>query len=188
MIIAFTGYLQSGKDTAADYLLARNKSFKKYSLAQPLKEAAKIMFGFTDDQVYGVGKDVIDSRYGIKPREVLQTLGTEYAQKTLPTMFPEFEKTIGRNLWVSRFLEMRPDNCVLSDLRFPHEADAVKSIGGYVIRVLRPDKVPHSKDLHESEKYIQELEVDSEIINDGSLVDFYEKIEFVLKHLGVVAI
>ena len=38
------------------------------------------MFGFTEDQVFGDAKDVIDPVWGVTPRLVLQVLGTELMQ------------------------------------------------------------------------------------------------------------
>lgn len=70
-IIAFCGLAGSGKDTACDYLVDRD--FKKMSFAAPLKQMAKIAFGFTDEQLYGSSsmREEQDHRYpfsGICPK------------------------------------------------------------------------------------------------------------------------
>ena len=47
------GYIaQAGKDTIADYLV-NEYGFRKTSFATALKEAARAIFGFTEDQLYG---------------------------------------------------------------------------------------------------------------------------------------
>lgn len=52
LIIAVCGLAGSGKDTACDYLV-KDHHYKKTSFAAPLKQMAKIAFGFTDEQLYG---------------------------------------------------------------------------------------------------------------------------------------
>jgi len=49
-LIGFAGKARSGKDTAGAYLVD-NYNFLRYSFAQPLKDATKIMFGLTDEQI-----------------------------------------------------------------------------------------------------------------------------------------
>jgi hypothetical protein len=62
-IIAFCGVAGSGKDTACNYLVERG--FKKATFAAPLKQMAKIAFGFTDEQLYGSSskREEQDERY-----------------------------------------------------------------------------------------------------------------------------
>ncbi len=64
MIIAIGGLAGSGKDTACDYLVEKH-GFKKTSFAAPLKQMAKIAFGFTDEQLYGPSskREEQDERY-----------------------------------------------------------------------------------------------------------------------------
>ena len=64
IIIAVCGLAGSGKDTACDYLV-RDHGFMKTSFAAPLKEMAKIAFGFTDEQLYGPSskREEEDTRY-----------------------------------------------------------------------------------------------------------------------------
>ena len=102
MIIAITGYKQSGKDTIAKYLCEKY-GYVQYSCASPIKEAAKDMFNWTDEHVNGELKEVLDPRWGIMPRQVLQSLGTEYGQFMLSKMYPLFAEITGRKLWVRNF-------------------------------------------------------------------------------------
>src|SRR5579863_3132559 len=52
VIIGITGRKRSGKDTVGNYLV-EHYGFVKVSFADTLKEACKIIFGFSDEQVYG---------------------------------------------------------------------------------------------------------------------------------------
>jgi hypothetical protein len=64
MIIGVCGFAGSGKDTFADYLTT-NYGFKKHGFAYPLKEMARLAFGFSSDQLYGSQeiKEKEDQRY-----------------------------------------------------------------------------------------------------------------------------
>lgn len=64
LIIAVCGLAGSGKDTACDHLVAKH-GFRKTSFAAPLKQMAKIAFGFTDEQLYGPSskREQQDERY-----------------------------------------------------------------------------------------------------------------------------
>lgn len=59
--IGLAGSARHGKDTTAKYLVD-NYGFQSFAFATPLKELAKRLFGFTDEQLYGNDRDVIDSR------------------------------------------------------------------------------------------------------------------------------
>lgn len=52
LIIGIVGGAGVGKDTAADYLV-RAHGFKKLALADELKRFAKVVFDFTDEQLWG---------------------------------------------------------------------------------------------------------------------------------------
>jgi len=64
MIIGVCGFAGSGKDTFADHLVAHH-GFNKVSFAFPLKEAARIAFDFSDEQLYGPSsfREEEDTRY-----------------------------------------------------------------------------------------------------------------------------
>lgn len=101
ILIGLVAPKQSGKDTIADYLCMKY-SFKKYNFADPLKEGIGKIFGFTNEQLYGDDKEVIDPFWGVSPREVLQKVGTELFQYELPRVMDEF-KDMGRTFWVKCF-------------------------------------------------------------------------------------
>lgn len=64
---------------------------------------------------------------------------------------------------------------VISDVRFPNESDAIKKIGGNIIRVTRHGLNSH--DNHESEKYVNMMDVTLEIENNSSINVLYDKID-----------
>ena len=77
MIIGLSGKKRVGKDTIADHLVKRH-GFIKYSFADPIKDIAKVLFSFSDEQLYGNDKEKLDERWNIIPRDFYQKFGTDY--------------------------------------------------------------------------------------------------------------
>jgi len=103
MIIGIGGKKRSGKDTIADFLI-KEYGFIKYGFAEPIKEIAKIIFGFDEEQLYGTKKEEIDEVWKIKPRNFFQKFGTDYGQYIFPEHFPNiFKNENKRSLWVLVF-------------------------------------------------------------------------------------
>lgn len=128
---------------------------KKYNV--PSKEK---VYGMSSDYDYSVVKEEIT------PRKLLQLLGTECGRQI-----------IHPNVWVNSTMAdyKGGDNWVLSDVRFPNEAEAVRKRGGLLFRVNRPSM--ESTDQHESETALDNYQHwDKVIINDGSLEDLENKI------------
>jgi hypothetical protein len=189
MIIGLGHRARSGKDTFADYLVAKH-GFTKLSFATPLKEAARDIFLLTDEQMYGSLKEVVDPRWGRTPRDILQKLGTESVRDVF-----------GQETWVQRCkFGMEPGKrYVIADVRFPNEADAIKAWGGYVLKIDRPSlppikraKLPWWKWIwntnaqgpyigHPSETALLDYEGwDDVLVNDGTLETLYRRGEGLL--------
>ncbi len=184
MIVGILGKKRSGKDTTGDYLVA-NKNFVKYSFANPIKRGAMELFGFTEEQVFGDAKDEIDPTWGITPRLVLQIMGTEVFQYDMPKYIPELQ-AFGRGFWVKRFEQWYEQNrhldVVICDVRFQHEVDSILKMGGAIWSVNRPNLT--GGDEHASEKEMDLITgITSEIINDRTLHDLYDKIDNQLNDL-----
>ncbi len=86
---------------------------------------------------------------------------------------PQFGEKIGRRLWALRFKKWYEEindnpNVVVSDVRFPHEVEVLRSMGAILIKV---DRGLISTDGHDSEKHIDELEYDYKLVNDKQLGD-----------------
>ena len=65
MIIGITGKKRSGKDTISDFLVEKY-GFVKYGFADPIKDIARIIFGFTENQLFEKEKDIVDEKLGNK--------------------------------------------------------------------------------------------------------------------------
>jgi hypothetical protein len=183
MYIALSGYGGVGKDSLADCLIAEH-GFKRYAWADTLRLAAEALNPI-------VGTTIVpdeDRRNGpvtvvIRYKDALETYGYVQAKK----QFPEFREVlqklgtdVGRNLisdnvWVDATLarigrECGPDdNIVLTDTRFPNEADAIRKMGGYVVRIEREGVGPVND--HPSETSLDDYDFDLIVTNNGPIED-----------------
>lgn len=155
ILIGFTGYKQSGKNTVASTL----------AMYLPLNKV--IYTAFAD----GIKKQVCDEfeislkqleSIKCKPivRKVLQFVGTEWGRQ---------EK--GESVWINLLdeqLKQQPQDSVvlITDVRFPNEAAWIRSKGGIIVRVERKGQV--NNDTHDSEKFIDRISADTRVHNSGN--------------------
>jgi len=185
-IIAICGAKRSGKDVLAKHLVA-TRGFKKLSFAEPLKKAVKELFNFNDIQVgideenaVGNEKDIIDERWGISPRKALQFFGTEIMQHSINELIPNTNRGFLADILLSRISGNSCDSYVISDMRFLHEYNKLKSLTKardacslIVVKISRPavNISEVKRDTHISENEYIDIPYDVEIINDGAISD-----------------
>jgi hypothetical protein len=194
-IIAICGAKRSGKDVLAKHLVA-TRGFKKLSFAEPLKKAVRELFNFNDIQVgideenaVGDEKDIIDERWGISPRKALQFFGTEIMQHSINELIPNTNRGFFADILLSRISGNSCDSYVISDMRFLHEYNKLKSMtkarDAYsliVVKISRPSiniaevaggpgGAGGTRDTHISENEYIDIPYDVEIINDGAISD-----------------
>jgi hypothetical protein len=83
--------------------------------------------------------------------------------------------------WV-RALERRMlevDKAVITDLRFPIEADMLREHDAVIIRVVKPDQEGNEHSSHRSETMQDEINADFTVINDGSIEELHKKVLFI---------
>ena len=193
VLIGLIGEAGSGKDTSADYL--KNKyPITLYALGNPIKEITRHMFLFSDEQLYGKLKNVVDERWGVTPRETWQVIGTNIMQFQIYGLLPHLINTVPvREFWIHHFKmwykqllesDSKNENVIVTDIRFQHEADTIKQLGGYLIKIERPT-LDKSDELykHCSETAISTMESDIYIMNDGSLEELFEKVDVAFNRL-----
>jgi len=161
-LIALCGLKGSGKSTAAQ-TLAGSLPAARIRFAGPLKDMLRT-FGLDDQEIEGDLKEVPSPKLcGKTPRHAMVTLGTEWGRDL-----------IGESIWVDAWRRAveprlaRNIDILTEDLRFPNEYEAVRALGGIVVRVTRPGLVPGE---HESERHALKFAADVEIYNDGDLED-----------------
>ena len=140
MIIGITGFIGSGKDTVADYLVNFH-GFRRESFASSLKDAVSAVFGWDRTLLEGRTQESREwreqkdewwsERLGgtITPRYILQVWGTEVLRDRFH-----------QDIWIASVenkIRQTKDNVVITDCRFPNEMQALRNAGGKVIRVKR---------------------------------------------------
>jgi hypothetical protein len=144
MIIGVCGFIGSGKDTIADYLVNFH-GFRRESFANSLKDAVAHVFSWDRTMLEGRTKQAREWREqvdpwwaerlgmpNLTPRWVLQYWGTEVCRKSFHD-----------DIWIASLenkLRNSKDNVVISDCRFPNEIKSIHDAGGIVIRVKRGDE------------------------------------------------
>ena len=180
MIIGITGRKGSGKDTAANFILHHPdyKDWARIKFADGLKTMLRSFLSYTgvDDKtiermIEGDLKEVPCDRFcGKTPRFAMQTLGTEWGRQM-----------IGNDLWVeaTKARCAQFENCIITDVRFENEVEALHEMGGKLIKVNRPGLL--ETDHHLSEVFITHLEADYQIENDGQIIDMRDKVLAIVK-------
>ena len=203
MIVGFVGFIGSGKDTAADYLVNFH-GFRRDSFANTLKDAVANVFGWDRTLLEGrtsearAWREEVDTwwaeRLGmphLTPRWVLQYWGTEVCRQGFHD-----------DIWIASVenkMRKTTDNIVISDVRFPNEIKAIHNAGGIVVRVHR-GVMPHWYDvaiqankgsesaqnflkkegIHASETAWVGGKIDYIIANDSTIDDLYAQIKKLL--------
>lgn len=143
MIIGVCGFIGSGKDTVADYLVNFH-GFRRESFASTLKDACSAVFGWDRTMLEGRTKAAREWREqvdpwwaerlnmpNLTPRWVLQYWGTEVCRRGFHD-----------NIWIASLenkLRNSTDNVVISDCRFPNEIESIRKAGGLIVWVQRGD-------------------------------------------------
>jgi hypothetical protein len=204
MIIGICGFIGSGKDTVADYLVNFHE-FRRESFASTLKDAVAAVFGWDRTLLEGRTKEAREWREQVDPwwatrldmptltpRWVLQYWGTEVCRKGFHD-----------DIWIASLenkLRNSKDNVVISDCRFPNEIQSIRDAGGQIIWVQRGE-LPKWYDtaiaanrghnwavqdlkmrqIHASETAWVGTEFDSVIDNNKTIDDLYKQASSLLE-------
>jgi len=157
-IIAFAGRKQSGKTTCSEFVAKYHNgttesfnSSKIYNFADPLKQDICMnILGLSYSQCYGEDIDkntptqlVWDGKQ-LTAREVMQFVGTD--------LFRKMKHDVWANATIQKINNDKPALAIIADCRFPNEVEAVKEVGGIVIKLNRN---PHNSN-HASETALDE--------------------------------
>lgn len=205
-IVAICGLINSGKDTAADYLCEKY-NFRRDSFASTLKDVVSIVFGWERELLEGrtlqsrEWREQVDPWWSTRlnipnltPRWVLQHWGTEVCRGA-------FHDDIWIACLESRLQNINKDT-VITDARFANEIHAIRRSGGVVVRVKRGadpewflsailanngDQASLQKlldmKIHASERSWAGYPLDAIIENDSSLADFHQQLTSLVENL-----
>jgi len=204
MIIGVCGFIGSGKDTIADYLVNIHE-FRRESFANTLKDAVAAVFGWDRTMLEGRTKQAREWREqvdpwwskrldrAVTPRWILQYWGTEVCRRGFHD-----------DIWIASLenkLRNSSDDVVISDCRFPNEIKAIRNQGGIVLRVVRGPEpewydlavesnlgsFDHMKtaypDVHASETAWVGTEFDAVLDNNATLDQLYKQVNDLLQDL-----
>ena len=205
MIIGICGFIGSGKDTVADYLVNFHE-FRRESFANTLKDAVAAVFGWDRTMLEGRTKEAREWREQVDPwwaerlamptltpRWVLQYWGTEVCRRSFHD-----------DIWIASLenkLRMSKDNVVISDCRFPNEIQSIRDAGGKIVWVQRgelPDwydtaieaNLGHNyavqdlkmRKIHASETAWVGTNFDTIIDNNRSIDDLYQQAKLIVSN------
>jgi hypothetical protein len=207
MIIGLSGYAKSGKDTVAEMILDiqpdSNWQIKKFS--GKLKQIASILTGVPADKFEDQdfkqsmlgpswSRMVINSHLNVEDkkmsvREFLQRLGTDAIRDGLhPNAWVNALMADYRSEEVveklSDFISKvtPPSNWIVTDCRFPNEAQAIKDKGGIIVRIDRTGVSPVNA--HPSETSLDNWDFDYKIANVSDLVSLRQTVEVLLNKIS----
>jgi hypothetical protein len=153
MLIGLTGRKGCGKSSIAR-ILRDNHGFKIKSFASPIKRMLEGMGIEREKLEDPCLKEIKLPDFGKSPRELMQSLGTEWARDL-----------IHPNIWIYLMeKELGEDkNVVIDDVRFHNEAQMIRGYDGIVIEVLRGKHL--IEDGHISEAGVGDDMIDNKLQN-----------------------
>jgi hypothetical protein len=205
MIIGICGFIGSGKDTVADYLVNFHE-FRRESFASTLKDAVSSVFGWDRTMLEGRTKEAREWREQVDPwwaarldmptltpRWVLQYWGTEVCRKAFHD-----------DIWIASLenkIRTSKDHVVISDCRFPNEILSIRNAGGQILWVQRgelPDWYDVAIDanrgmniainelrmrkIHASETAWVGTEFDAVLDNNGTIDELYNQTKLIVSN------
>jgi len=130
LILGISGKRGTGKSTLANSL--RNRAgFEEISLAAPLKEMVRRDLGLTIDQTDGPFKEA--------PTQYRRTDGSFFTPRDIMIRVGTLYRSFDPQFWVKKAFSNLTDGglYVVSDVRFANECNAIKELGGLLVRIDR---------------------------------------------------
>jgi ABC-type microcin C transport system duplicated ATPase subunit YejF len=171
-IIGILGRSRVGKDTVASMLVKHlgPDACVILRLSQPLKDAVKALYGFSDEQVETDIKEAMDPRYNMSPRTAIQHI-CEHMMKVHGRDF------FSKRLYEHEMMYHTGKTVIIPDVRYPHDLDLIRQRGGIILKVTRPFG-PQPR--HPWEEPIEELQGDYIIENKYDLYHIEKEVKRVI--------
>lgn len=176
-LIGVVGHKRHGKGEVAKRLV-QTQRYTNVKFADALKDMLRALLrsaGYFDDvierMIEGDLKEVPVAALGDQsPRHAMITLGTDWGRQM---MHPHLWIRIAQER-IRKYLSCDMP-VVVDDVRFLNEADAIRRMGGTLIRVVRNDEVPDLS--HPSEAEVPFIHCAALLVNDGAIEDLYLKVD-----------
>lgn len=145
-IVGLIGKKRSGKDTFGEALVLTS-GFTRVAFADPLREAALGL-----DPI--VGRPALPGQLApqrdVRLSDVVEAIGWEKAKDLVPEVRRTLERfgtdairRLDEDFWVrmaAEKIQSIEGPVVVTDVRFPNEADKIRELGGIVVRIIRPSQ------------------------------------------------
>lgn len=193
IVVGLVGLKRSGKDTVAQILsdIRHGGNVYRLAFADPLRDALRAVFGFSDEQMFGSKKEEVDPFFGVSYRKAAQFVGTNLFRD-------QFDPNVWIKAWQKRAMALDEDYylqaaasffiprlvIVATDCRFENEVSAIREAGGCVWRIVRD--VPF--DGHDSERLAAtapDSYFDKVIHNTGALHELHAKVREAALSVGI---
>jgi hypothetical protein len=179
LLIGLSGYAGSGKDEAAAALVVGG--WRRDAFADRLRS-----FLYALDPWVTVSVDVGVARLS----KLVDAYGWDRAKRTFPEIRRLLQRcgteagrqVLGAQVWVNALMnDFDPENeaLVVTDVRFPNEADAIREAGGVLVRIERPGVGPHTDPggwVHESDVALDHYDFDVTVKNDGTIEELHDRL------------
>jgi dephospho-CoA kinase len=180
VLIGICGRKTSGKTTITDYVVD-NYEFIERSLAGPLKNALRELLLIDNENLYGSEEkknEKLEDWFDYTAREFMQHVGTELLREKLAELFPKIGTQIFTHNFELWYKKNKDNHVIVSDVRFEDDANIIKKLGGYIIKINRPNLT--NIDSHSSEVSVDRVKHDYIIENNGTLEDLYERVDQIM--------
>lgn len=188
MIIGINGKIGSGKNTVADMLIElcqlNSLTLNQYAFATRLKKMvallADVPYELTLTQE---GKNTFIDSFNMTIGEMLQEYGTDVMTTHKPDIWV--------NCVAAEIKKSTVQYNIITDLRFPIEANYITKNKGITIKIVRPVNNIRNNSRrnleHISETALDDYKFDYVIYNDGTLEELYKKVvELFVMITGIV--
>jgi len=188
-LLSFIGSAGAGKDECSKAIkeILPGGEWRNLKWSSKLKEIASLLTGIPREN--WESQEFKAANLG--PEWNLEGMDKFLEAKAIPMTGRMFLQRLGeglranlhKNLWINSMKSEldKPGNYCITDTRYRNEVSLIKERGGIIIRVINPRV--ENKDTHISERELDMLRADYEIINDGTIEDLRQKVLEVLKKM-----
>lgn len=183
MLLGITGLAQHGKDTIGERLVVC-WGFKRQSFADGVKDLAYATNPLIPNGGTGRTLQSIVDQHGWDAAKTLFPPVRTYLQNLGQTCREMF----GEDIWIRKvereWLEGYAPLTVITDVRYPNEAEWIRRQNGKVVRVERLPYFDNGVGItHASESSVLEVRWDAFIANDGTIEDLWAKTDELAERL-----
>ena len=152
MIIGLAGFKRTGKDTFASYFPS---NFTRMAFAEPLKQAAAIIYDVSPEAFSDDLKDATNEKWGITHRDMLINVGQKMREVDPDHWVRLLKMRIMSEFQHYQRANIADQHILITDVRQPNELEMIECLGGAVYLVQRKGVAWNG---HPTEKMATQLE------------------------------